>query len=339
MQSASFTRLLLMIGLAISSFSCNQEVNTQQEIIKGMEQAAQQNPKDEFIRPLVANYLNYCRDFKGDEFCPIYLYRAAVLYFRIGNYTEAIIHLESILRDYPETEVLEDAYLTLAMILTRAGSNLPRAEKLYKEYLKKYPKGKGVTRAEYFFIPDDQKQRKNIERLLKEFDALPRGESPNEGKLTELMFAYASFVKTAPNDPLSPSYCLQGAQLAVRLNHHLIAIQFLEKIYQDYPNFSQYPQALLMLAVQYDTNISLFLRKGKVVSSPLDDKITQTKLQEMDLVARGGELYKEILKRFPEHEVADSARSGLKFLGQKTNEVVEEFIRVQDSIKAAMKTQ
>lgn len=335
MKSESFL-LIFLVGAILFLTSCNREVDMQREIIRGMETAAQQNPKDEFIRPLVANYLNYCRDFKGDEFCPIYLYRCAVLYYRIGNYTESIIHLESILRDYPETEIQEDAQLTLAMILTKKGNNQARVEKLYKEYLKKYPKGKGLKRAEDFFIPDEQKQRNHINQLLKEFEQLPRGESPSEGKMTELMFAYANFSKSYPNDPLSASYCLQGAQLAVRLGHHLIAIQFLEKIYQDYPAFSEYPQAMLMLAVQYDTNISLYLRKGKVITGPLEEKMPQAKLQQIDPIARGGEIYKEILKKYPEHEVADSARNGLKFLGQKTNEVVEEFIRIQDSIKAAI---
>lgn len=323
----SFSLVLIFLG------ACNKERNNQREIINGMEQVIKKNPTDEFIRPLLANYFSYCEDFREDEFAPIYLYRSAVLYFRIGNYSEAIINLERILRDYPNTEIKEDVLLTLAMINARSGST-PRASELFKQYLEQYPKGKGVARAEYFFAPAESKLQDRIDAIQQEINALPRSEFPSSGKLTELMFAYAHFVKANPTAPLSPSYCLQGAQLAIRLDHHLMAVQFLDKIYREYPSFSQYPQALLMLAVEYDTNLTLYLRKGKVVSGPLDSVVTESSLATMDLVAKGGEFYKEIIKRYPNHEVTPSAQSGLKNLGKKTNQVVEEFIKAQDSINA-----
>ncbi|BDS13618.1 tetratricopeptide repeat protein [Aureispira anguillae] len=324
---------LIFICFIFTLVACNGERNTQREIINGMEHAVVQNTSDEFLRPLIANYLNYYKDFKEDEMAPIYLYRCAVLYYRVRNHSEAAKHLETILRNHPETEILEDTYLTLAMIQASPQGRIARAESLYKEYVEKYPQGKGIAQANYFFRPEKEKLQDHIDNLLKEIAALPRGASPNESQLNQLMFAYANFVKSNPDNPLSATYCLQGARLAVRLEQHLIAIQFLEKIYQNYPEFTQYPEALMMLAVEYDTHITLYLHKNKVISSPLDDQITAKELQKMDVVAHGGKLYQEILKRFPDHEVAESAKSGLKNLGKKTNQVVEEFIRLQDSIK------
>lgn len=332
-------RSLLFIVFLLSLVACNKDRNNQREIINGMEHAVVKNTTDEFLRPLIANYLNYSRDFKEDEFAPIYLYRCAVLYYRIRNFSEASKHLETILRTYPETEILEDTYLFLAMIQASPQGRKTRAEKLYKDYLEKFPEGKGLTQANYFFRPEKEKLQDHIDETLKEINSLPRGTTPSNGQLTQLMFAYAQFVKVNPENPLSANYCLQGARLAVRLDQNLIAIQFLEEIYQSYPKFSQYPDVLLMLAVEYDTNITLYLRKNNVISSPLDDKITANKIQKMDVIAHGGKLYKEILERFPEHDVASSAKNGLKNLGKKTNEVVEEFIRVQDSIQQAMTPQ
>lgn len=326
-------RSLLFICCLLSLAACNQERNNQREIINGMEYAVAKNTGDEFVRPLIANYINYAKAFKEDEFAPIYLYRCAVLYYRIRNFSEASKHLETILRTHPETEILEDTYLFLAMIQASPHGRKKRAETLYKTYLEKYPKGKGVAAANYFFRPEKEKLQDYINDILKDINSLPRGASPSEVQLNQLMFSYARFVKGNPESPLSANYCLQGAKLAIRLEQHLIAIQFLEEIYHNYPEFEQYPDALLMLAVEYDTNITLYLRKNNVVSSPLDGRITGAKLLKMDVIKHGGELYKEILERFPEHDVAPSAKNGLKNLGKKTNEVVEEFIQVQDSLK------
>lgn len=329
-------RYLLLFVITIALSACNTERNNQREIIIGMEAAVVKNSEDKFLRPLIANYLQYHKEFKDDEMAAIYLYRAAVLYYRLQNYSEASKHLETIIRSYPETPIIEDAYLFLAMIQSSPQGRISRAEELYKEYLQKFPQGKGIAEANYFFRPEKEKLQDLIDDILKEINSLPRGTDPSENVLQKLMFTYANFVKNNPDSPLSATYCLQGARLAIRLEEHLIAIQFLDKIYTAYPDFAQYPDVLLMLAVEYDTNITLYLRKNKIVSSPLNDNITAAKLKNMDVIAEGGKLYKEILERFPNHEVAGSAQSGLNNLGKKTEVVVEEFVRLQDSIQKTL---
>lgn len=326
-------RHLLLFIIIVALSSCNTERNNQREIITGMEFAVVKNTEDKFLRPLIANYIQYYNEFKEDEMAPIYLYRSAVLYYRIRNYSEASKNLETIIRSYPETSILEDAYLFLAMIQSSPQGRRSRAEELYKEYLQKFPEGKGIVEANYFFRPEEEKLQDHIDNILKEISGLPRGTDPSEGVLQKLMFTYANFVQSNPENPLSATYCLQGARLAIRLEEHLIAIQFLDKIYTAYPDFTQYPDVLLMLAVEYDTNITLYLRKNKIVSSPISENITAAKLKNMDVIAQGGKFYTEILERFPDHEAARSAQSGLKNLGKKTEAVVEEFIHIQDSIQ------
>lgn len=329
-------RHLLLFVIIIALSACNTDRNDQREIIIGMEAAVVKNTEDKFLRPLIANYLQYHNEFKEDEMAPIYLYRCAVLYYRLQNYSEASKHLETIIRSYPKTAIIEDAYLFLAMIQASPQGRSSRAEELYKEYLQKFPQGKGIAEANYFFRPEKEKLQDYIDKILKEINSLPRGTEPSESVLQKLMFTYANFVKTNPDNPLSATYCLQGARLAIRLEEHLIAIQFLDKIYTSYPEFAQYPDVLLMLAVEYDTNITLYLRKNKVVSSPLNNNVTAAKLKNMDVIAEGGKLYQEILERFPDHEIAASAQGGLKNLGKKTEVVVEEFIRIQDSIQQTL---
>jgi TolA-binding protein len=313
--------------------ACNTERDQQREAIKGMEQAVERNSDDTFLRPLIANYLQYAKDFKEDELTPIYLYRCAVIYYRVRNYGEAKIHLERILREYPETPILEDAYLFLAMIEAGPNGQKSRAEELYETYLEKYPNGKGKADADFFFLPEHKKLQQDIDRILQEIDALPRGIDPTEPQLMQLMFSYAKLIESNPEDPFAPLYCLKGARLAISLEEHLIAIQFLEKIYHDYPDFDQYPDALLLLAVEYDTNLTLYIRKQKIITSNLTEHINPQNIETIEPIARGKALYEEILQRFPESEIAESARYGLQHLGKKTDEVIEEFLRMQDSIQ------
>jgi len=324
--------IILCLLAACFSFSCNKEIQKQREIIRGMEAAIQKNASDQFLRPLMANYINYSVDFPEDEMTPIYLYRAAVLYYRVGNNKEAVINLETILREYPETEILEDTYLLLAMICAKGGLDKKRATELYTIYKEKYPQGKGIDQVEYFFKTPEEKLAEHIKKIQTEIEQLPRGQENHPGKNSQLMWAMSKYVKLKPNDPLAPAYCLKGAQIAMAQDMHLAAVELLDLIYRNYTDFEQYPDALLLLAVEYDNLITLYLKQGNVVSLAVNPEITAKKLEKMDLVAKGGELYREILRRFPEHDVAVSAKSGLKNLGKRTQKVVDEFVRVQDSL-------
>ena len=329
-------RYWLYLGVWTLFFSaCQTERYQKREIIKGMEQAAAQNTNDAVLRPLIANYLDYTMDYQDDAKTPIYLYRVAVLYYRARNYGEAAVHLERILAQYPETPILEEAYLLLASMEASSSGNAERAAELYRSYLEQFPQGKGVAEAEYYFLPESEKLQDQIDALIAAINGLPRGQEPTEDQLLQLIFSYAEFINTKPENPLSASYALEAARLAIRVEQHLIAVQLLEYIYHEAPNFDRRPEAMLLLAVEYDTNLTLYIRQDNLVSSQLTQHLNKEDLPTLDPIARGKALYEEILAKYPDHEVAASAQAGLKNLGKKTEEVVEEFLRQQDSIRLA----
>lgn len=327
--------LVFFIFSLCSLVACNDKARQDRELIRGMEKAVEKNTNDQFVRPLVANYIGYTVDYPEDEMTPIYLYRAAVLYYRIGNMDEAASNLEKIIREYPQTPILEDTYLLLAMVYTTGDKDLNRAGEIYQLYQKEYPTGKGIDQANYFFKPKSEKIADRIVEIQQEMDNLPRGENPTTSQYNQLMFAYIQYVETKPDDPLSAAYCMQAARLAIRLEHHLIAVQLLEKIKEDYKDYDLYPEALLVLAVEYDTNLTLHLKKDKVPFSNINQHLTKKGLLQKDLVAEGGKVYRQILEEYPDHEVAVSAKAGLKNLGKQTAKVIEEFLAEQDSIQRA----
>ncbi len=331
----NYTFLFLIFSLSL--MACNTAMKEQQEIISGMEKTLDQNTNDQFLRPLVANYINYSVDFPKDEMTPIYLYRCAVLYYRVGNYKEAIINLETILREHSSTPILEDTYLTLAMICNIGGQQNKRAEELYNQYKEKYPEGKGMKEVDYFFKPLEEKLTDHITQIQNDIANLPRGQKITDAKYTELAWAYINFIKAKPNAPITAAYCMQAARLAIRLEHYIVAIELLDKIYKNHPDYNQYPEALLLLAVEYDNSaLANYLQKQKVVFSGVNPRISKEKLLEKDLQQEAAKLYKEILKKYPNHAVATSAQAGLKNLGKKTAKVVEEFLQKQKEIQKAI---
>ena len=333
------THYYLIVILCCSLLACNNPMNNKREIIRGMEQAILQNTNDQFLRPLVANYINYAADYPKDEMTAVYLYRCAVIYYRVGNVSDASVLLEQIIREHPDTPLIEDTYLTLAMISNKGGYDKERAEELYTIYKQKYPSGKGISEVDYYFKPAADKLLDNIKRIQNEIANLPRGEEDSPAKYSQLTWAYINYIKAKPDGAITPAYCMQGARLAIRLDYHLVAIELLDKIYNEYKTFEQYPEAMLLLAVQYDTNIKSYLQKENIVSTGTNPRIQKEELLEKNLTKEAEKIYKEILQKFPTHKVAPSAKAGLKNLGKRTAKIIEEFLAKQDSIQQAISGQ
>ncbi len=336
----NYAILLLLCSLIV--VACSNKKYDQQQLIEGHEKVVERNTSDQFVRALLAGYMEYIVDYPKDERAPLYLYRSALLYYRSGNSEEAIINLEKVLREYPDAQpesLIENTYLTLAKICAMGDRQPERAGELYKIYQEKYPNGNGINTAKYFFKRPEEKIVDRIEKIQQEMENLPRGTDPSEAMYSELMFTYIKYVKTKPDGPFAPSYAMQAARLAVRLDYHLIAVQLLEKIRSDYPDYDLYPEALLLLAAEYDTNLTIHLRKDNVPMSGINNQLSRKELLQQDLVAEGGIIYKETIAKFPDHEVSISARAGLKNLGKRTAKVVEEFLAEQDSIQKVYEAQ
>ncbi len=328
-----FYKKIILVGIVCCCFGCSKEKNNQLEIIQGMEKAVESKPSDEFIRPLIANYLQYYNAFKTDEMSPVFLYRCAVMYYRVNNFTQCAVNFERIIQEYPECPILEETFLSLAMVYQVKLNDNKRTKELYTDYLVKFPQGKGASKANYFFRPDKEKLQDYIDNILSDIAQLPRSKRVSKSTLNTLLFAYINFVNENPTDPFAAAYCLSASKIALGLDRKLIGIQLLYKVYKDYEDFYQYPEALLLLGVLFDDDIPNYLQKNNIVSSRLDNYFNLKKLQSIDPLKYARRIFQKIVDDFPDRPAAKSATACLQNLGKRsTAQIVEEFLQRRDSI-------
>lgn len=108
-------------------------------------------------------------------------------------------------------------------------------------------------------------------------------------KIDTLLKAYLKFAEQFPGNPQSPEFLLKAGTLAMNTNKPLQAIQYFQKILQDYPDFQKAPEALFLQGFTYENYLGN-LDKAK-------------------------EIYEKFIELYPEDDFADDARISLKYLG------------------------
>jgi tetratricopeptide (TPR) repeat protein len=120
----------------------------------------------------------------------------------------------------------------------------------------------------------------------------------------DLLSAYQNFSSKYPGDSLSPEYLYKAAGLASGFNRGTQAIDLYESIIHTYPTYKKLPECYFMEAFAYENSLGN--------------------------VGKANELYNEFLARYPDHELADDARSAIKFLGKSPEEIVKEFENMEE---------
>lgn len=124
----------------------------------------------------------------------------------------------------------------------------------------------------------------------------------------ELLGAYQNFSLKYPDDSLAPEYLFKAAGLALDFNHGEQAIDLYESIIHTYPDYKKAPECFFMEAFTYENTLKN--------------------------IGKANDYYNEFLIRYPNHELADDARTAIKYLGKSPDEMVREWEKTNtDSIK------
>lgn len=326
--------IILVVGLT----SCENKQLKQQVQIQELEVQANRQTVDAHVKPLLLAYVDYYQTYSDDtEMCPIYLYRAAVLYYRVSNWKIALQYLEIVLREYSDTEILPEVLILAGAIAEQRTLNIDRAGQLYQLYLDRYPDGEYVELAQFFFKPEDVKMRARVAEMQDDLFDKHRPDKINRSVAIRLMWAYVSYIRQFPEDQFAPIYAFQGARLATQVGEDIAAIELLDLIHGDYKDFDQYPEALFLLAIEYENKIKSYLTNrdpSQYVEVKANPRISLARLRVLKPLEEAEKLYKEFLQKYPKHELAPHAESGLKYLGQQPNDVVKDFLLMQkDSLR------
>lgn len=303
--------LIVLIGLlALGLSGCADERSKQQRAIQQLEE--QQNDSVAQISvELMQLYKDYVESYPEDSSRnAAYLYRRATMYYNVNKRNQAAEELAVAVKRYPNADNMPKVLLFAGTIYEEL-KDKERAALYYQQLIDEYPGADNIDKALFFFKADHEKMAFHIVELEKKIEqerSAQRG-AKVRGKQQILMNAYRSFVAKYPEQPEAASFAFYGASVALELGKIGQAIAFYRKIYEDYPNFARYQEAMLALAALYEQRALRPKKPG----------------EKEAFLEKTKEIYEAFLKKFPDSELADDVRLSMESLGKDPNDVVNSF--------------
>lgn len=328
---SNLPKCILFLFLSIFFLSCTEKEKAiyainEAELLVSKDSTIQDN----HLKKLLYSYLDYIQNYPDDSKTPIFIYKIAVLYYRMGQWKVCIQHLQYILDKYQNSNVYPEAIALAASAYEGPRfNNEKKAMELYKMYREKFPKGASSQMVNFYFQPDDNKYKFYISQLQ---DKLFSDETQQSGiqllAAKELIQLYKLYVLKFPNADLAPSYCFEGGKLASTIGDYALSSEFWLQIIEQYHDFSLYPETLILLAVEFENNLPMYIQNHWEIINQRHNFPLLTKKFQLDKtqwLLEAKKLYEIYLEKYPNHAMNQQAIASLKNLGKDPNEIVEEF--------------
>ncbi|MCX6230070.1 MAG: tetratricopeptide repeat protein [Bacteroidetes bacterium] len=118
-------------------------------------------------------------------------------------------------------------------------------------------------------------------------------------KAQKLIDLYVNFADNFKTDTITPVYLLKAADISMNILKHQQSIQLLDRIMKDYTGFSKVPDCLFLKAFIYENQAKDF-EKAKA-------------------------FYTEFLNKYPNHELAPSAKAAIDNMGIPMDILIKSF--------------
>jgi len=116
---------------------------------------------------------------------------------------------------------------------------------------------------------------------------------------------YVKFASENPDDELAPEYLFKAGELCMAMHKPELAIQYLDDIIGNYPEFDKSPHCMFL--------------KGFIYEDQLHD------------LEKARESYEAFIKQYPDHDMTDAAKFSIKNLGKSPEQLIREFEKKNDS--------
>lgn len=163
--------------------------------------------------------------------------------------------------------------------------------------------------------------KQNPDKMIKQITGLEKelyaagSPIPDKDKVKEMLDLYTKFADTYPKDTLSPVFLFKASNLAMNTNQNDMAVLLLDRIINDYSDYSKLPETYFLKAFIYDNNIKN--------------------------INKAREAYTLFLQKFPKSDLANDASISLDNLGKTPEQIIKEFqaeaLRKSDSAALAEK--
>jgi len=115
----------------------------------------------------------------------------------------------------------------------------------------------------------------------------------------DLLGKYIDYATKYQEDTASAEYLFKAAELSMNMNQGSQAIQYFEKIKNDYPQFGKSAEVLFMIAFVYENQLANY-EKAK-------------------------EYYQKFMSQYPGHDLYDDAEASIKNMGKPLDQLIQEF--------------
>jgi len=146
-----------------------------------------------------------------------------------------------------------------------------------------------------------ESRKKELEKITKLESSLSTdsARAADVNRVYNLHIAYNGFADKFPKDSLAPVFLFRGGDMCVGMKWKKQAVDFFERLRNEYPDFPRTADALFLEAFVYDDQIKDF--------------------------AKAGELYRLFIEKYPNHPFAKDAAASLNMLGKSNEDLVKEF--------------
>lgn len=135
---------LLIIGFAIFLVACSggrqqclDEIREKEKIVM---KSYEDTPDKKTSESLRQDYLKFADDYPEDSLSPNFLHKAAEIALAIDMPNEAVAHVDTLCRRYPDYTFLPDAIFFKGFIQESHLKDNAAARKTYEDFLKRFPK-------------------------------------------------------------------------------------------------------------------------------------------------------------------------------------------------------
>lgn len=157
--------------------------------------------------------------------------------------------------------------------------------------------------------PSKEKKIEEIKQMESQLiSATTRIDSTKAQQLINLYISYADENKT---DSLSPVFLFKAADVSMNIQKFDQSLGLLDRIRADYPQFQKIPDCIFLKAFIYENMVN-------------------------DL-KKADEAYKEFLSKYPNHELAVSAKAAIENLGIPAEDLIRSFEEKNKTKKDSIK--
>lgn len=148
----------------------------------------------------------------------------------------------------------------------------------------------------------ENKKPSEIELMneIKEVEAVlysSKNHALNFGDAEKVIELYKGYAKAYPLDSQTPEYLFKAADVSIGLKRYNDAEKLLNRVLKEYPAFDKQVEALYLTAFINDSYLN---KKGKAK-----------------------EIYEKVIRKYPEHKLADDASAAIKILTMSDEELIK----------------